>query len=253
MTKQLISTRNFEPTKLYDILKTLDLWSSKIIKKDNFSFIKFGDGEFFCMMGIEGENCDNHPYSKELGDKLYDAWYSFNKYSNIYIAEWAGHKPEMDLKSDSEKFQYELISKTELKVNFVNYEIVLQNTLSEQKYNFYKTIKNSNRKKIFVGPKRLFGVKEFLNIDILIEVPLINGFSEYENILSEIKNNIQDDAIYMFCSGMMSKSLIKNILDINNKSTCLDIGSGLDSIFVGQTREGQIPNNIVRDYYKELL
>lgn len=249
---EYISSRKFNIEVIKKIFDTLDLWTNKIEKNENFSFIKFGDGEFFCMMGEKGQNCDKHPYSEELGKKLYDAWYFFNSIDNIYIAEWAGHKPGMRLETPFEKFQCELIEKTNIDVNFVNFEILLQNTLSENKFNFLRKIKNFKRKKIFVGPKRLFGVKNFLNVDVLIEVPVVNSFSEYTNILEKLLTEITDNSIIMFASGMPSKSFIHKALEYNKNITCLDIGSGFDAIFYRVTREGQLNPNIIKNYYKEL-
>lgn len=249
--KEYYSTRKFNEEILNKIFSTLKQWTDFIQNTINFSFIKFGDGEFYCMMGQEGENCDHHPYSKDLSVKLYDAWYFFNTLDNIYIAEWVGHKPDMNNASISEKFQFDLISKTNIKVNFVNYEILLQNTLCEEKYNFLKSLKNSNRKKIFVGPERLNGVVNFLNVDKFIHVPLINTFSKYDELLSTILNKVEDNSIFLFSCGLPSKSFIHKILEYNNNVTCLDFGSGFDSMFVGHTREGQIDGNFVKNYYKQ--
>jgi hypothetical protein len=247
--KEYYSTRNFNEETLNKIFSTLKKWTEFIQNTTNFSFIKFGDGEFYCMMGEEGENCDHHPYSKELAVKLYDAWYFFNTLEYIYIAEWAGHKPDMNCATISERFQLDLISKTDIKVNFVNYEILLQNTLCEDKFNFLKSIKDSNRKKIFVGPNRLQGVNDFLNVDTFINIPLINTFAKYDEILPTILNEIEDNSIFLFSCGLPSKSFIHKILEKNNNVTCLDFGSGFDSMFVGHTREGQIDGNYVKNYY----
>lgn len=247
--KQYISSRNFDEDTKNKIMDTLKIWTNYIENNINFSFIKFGDGEFYCMMGKDGENCDGHKYTPELAVKLYDAWYFFNTLDNIYIAEWAGHKPGMNYLTESEKFQLDLISKTNVNVSFVNFEILLQNTLSEEKFNFFRSIKKSNNKKIFVGPDRLSGVVEFLNIDKFVSVPLVNAFSNYDEILKNIEVEVDDNCIFMFSSGLPTKSFINKILEKNKKVTCLDIGSGFDSLFVGQTREGQIYGETVKNYY----
>ena len=31
---------------------------------ENFTFVKYGDGELICMIGGKGENCDCHPYRR---------------------------------------------------------------------------------------------------------------------------------------------------------------------------------------------
>jgi len=262
----IITTRHYPPDYLKNITETLSLWTNFINSKTNFSFIKFGDGEFFCMMGAPGTNCDQHPYTKELGDKLLAAWNFFSTcdLENIYIAEWGDQPgsfgtpqnivPRQNLNNPVFDFFNQLMSQRK-KHNFklVNFEIVLQNTLTTEKYNFYKSIKNSKRKKIFIGPERLKNVQSFLNVDLHIQIPLLNSFTKYDKILSACLDIIEDDTIFIFSSGMPTKSLISDILNYKNNITCIDIGSGFDSLFVGGTREGQIETTVVRDFYKELL
>lgn len=219
-------------------------WTNNIKNNINFSFVKFGDGEFNCMMGLDGCNCDSHPYSKELSDKLYDAWYFLTPLYNIYISPWYTMDFYEKLLSTTNDIKCQLIG--------TRYEILLQNNLNQEKYHFFKSIKESTRKKIFVGPQRLSGVVDFLDIDEFIRIPLINAFSEYEKILNDIYTQIQNNSIFLFSSGMMTKSLIHKILERNSNITCLDIGSGFDSIFVGHTRSGQIPEE-AKNYYEKLL
>ena len=52
---------------------------------------------------------------------------------------------------------------------------------------------------------------------------------------------------------MPSKSLIHKTLEYENETTCLDIGSGFDAIFIGRTREGQLKKEIIKKYYGDLL
>jgi hypothetical protein len=106
--------------------------------------------------------------------------------------------------------------------------------------------------KIFVGPERLNGVVNFLNVNNFVQVPLINTFSKYDELLPNILNEIEDNCIFLFSCGLPSKSFIHKILERNNSVTCLDFGSGFDSMFVGHTREGQIDGNFIKNYYKNL-
>ena len=39
-----------------------------------FSFTRFGDGEWSAMLNRQGENCDGHAYSEELGKQLKNAF-----------------------------------------------------------------------------------------------------------------------------------------------------------------------------------
>lgn len=262
----IITTRHFPPDYLQTTLDTLQYWTDLINNNNNFSFIKFGDGEFYCMMGEQGNNCDLHPYSRELGIKLIEAWnfFSSTNIPNIYIAEWGDQpgsfgtpqhvRPVQNINNPVHLFLQRLLqSKSSHNFKLTNFEIVIQNTLSAQKYNFYKSIKLTNRRKIFVGPERLQEVKSFLNTDYLIQIPLRNTFSKYEDILTSCKSLLTDNCIVMFSSGMPTKSIIHKLLEYKNNITCIDVGSGFDALFVGGTREGQLPKETVREFYKDLL
>ena len=270
--KKIITTRKYITDKHQQkILDMINIFTENIKNNNNFTIVKFGDGELISMMGPDyrrkenGElrfgncNCDGHPFdSGGLGQKLMDSWYFFNelnnKYNNVYIPEWTLEPYGRDTTLPM-KFFKKLKKETKgFNINFVHYEILLQNTLSQEKFNFYENIKNSKRKKIYVAPNRMHdGVSRFLNIDKCVSVPLENAHVEYDRILSDIQNEIVKDCIILFSCGMPAKSLIHKLLEIENEITCLDVGSGFDPIFNFQTREGQLETFVIKDYYKELL
>ena len=67
----------------------IDFFTKKILFNENFSFVKFGDGELICMIGAIGKNCDHHPYSKRLGRLLEESFVNLLRlYNNTYLAEW---------------------------------------------------------------------------------------------------------------------------------------------------------------------
>jgi hypothetical protein len=264
--KPLITTRFYPTDYLKEIFDTLDLWSNCINNNNNFSFIKFGDGELYCMMGAPGQNCDKHPYSPELGNKLIDAWnfFSDTNIKNIYIAEWGDQpgsfgmpqyaRPVQNLNNPVFSFLQHILShRQHHNFNFVNYEILMHHTVSEHKYNFFKCIKESNRKKIFVGPERLHRVQQFLNKHVHIPIPILNSFGAYDTILSRCLEETENNAIFIFCGSLPSKSLIHKILQNNSNVTCLDAGSSFDPLFVGGTREGQINTDILLAFYQEII
>ena len=41
-----------------------------MLNNENFTFVKYGDGEILCMIGGKGKNCDHHPYSEKLRKEL---------------------------------------------------------------------------------------------------------------------------------------------------------------------------------------
>lgn len=255
---EILSNRAYEPDYFKKILDTLNMWTDCIKTNKNFTFVKFGDGDLISMtatpesLAYWGQaDCDGHPFDVcGLGQKTRDAWKFFNeeyKQNPIYLAEWTWG-PWGEYMADFIK------NTSELNVNLVNFEILLQNTLCQEKYDFFKSIKESKRKKIFVGPKRLHdGVAKFLNINELIEVPLDGVIYKYDDILSNILKNIEKDAILLFSSSRPTRSFIHKSLEYGNEITCLDIGSGFDAMFYGYTREGQFQGHIIRNYYRDLL
>ena len=38
----------------------------KIVNKEMYSFSRWGDGEWLCLLGAKGMNCDKHQYFPEL-------------------------------------------------------------------------------------------------------------------------------------------------------------------------------------------
>jgi len=199
------------------MLTKLDTYIENIKNNVNFSFTKRGDGELACMRGDKGANCDSHPYTRELGDRLKEAFEFMEGKANI--AEW---------------------------VDQVNFNMFLHRTDNdlEKVREFWKTVKISKRKKIFVGPERLAGVINMLNIDEFIEIPLINTF---ENMPS--MNCPENDSIYIFSCGMPAKVLIVDMLKGNKNITCIDAGSSFDPIFIGKTRTEQADKETLRRLY----
>jgi len=211
----------------------------RIKQGENFNFVKMGDGEMSAMLGAKGQNCDGQQYSKKLGEGLKKAYKMIGKVKNTHITKW---------KLGMEKERKSLEGKLGIKCE-VNHDLLLNrvNELSVYHYNFWKAIKNSSRKKIFVGPKRLEGVVKFLNIDDFIEIPEKNSYEAKFHI------KLKDNAIILFSAGMPSKIWISKLLKINPNITCIDCGSAFDPIFVGQTRTNQALQSELKDFYKDLI
>ena len=71
-----------------------------------------------------------------------------------------------------------------------------------------------------------------LGIDNFVEVPIINAFSDYDRVINElVQIGVDDDNIYILCCSMMSCLICRDLKEINQKITLIDVGSGLDPIF----------------------
>lgn len=239
------------------IKKNLTHLQDLIIKNENFSIIKFGDGEIDCMQNKIGGNIDKHLYSKELGDKLKLSLIELVE-KNVYISDWFYSNPPINSRDDGNLAYYEkFISENSLVLNFVRpFELVMLgwgNLELPYLFNFYNTIKMSKRHKIYVGSQKMIELKNILALDNFVEIPLINAFSEYNKIVNDIKNVIVDDSIIMLSVGLQSPVVSNELLNFNPNITIIDVGSGFDSLCFAQTR-GRAQSSVseAKKYFKEL-
>jgi len=205
----------------------IDLAISKIIEKENFSFVKRGDGEEACMNGDTGSNCDGHLYTIELNDKLVSSYKLFSTIPNVFVPRF-----------EDQEYYNSLLHRTDSNVQKVR--------------QLYRLIREDKRKKIFVGPERLGLVNTILKTNCQIAVPLDNCFNYYDEIVVSLKNEIIDDCIILFSCGMPAKPLIADCLKTNQNITCLDLGSAFDPL-IGETRTYQISTQDIVELYKEYL
>ena len=219
----------------------IDKWASFIKSGVNFTFTKFGDGEAICMGLCRGENCDGQVYSMELGNKLIEAAKFLSNSNNVFIGEW-----NFDSYGD---MLNEIFSRNGINFNYVPYSTLL-NTEDAPLRNLkelYEAINNSELSKVYVCPEKLNEAKSIFGCDIL-NVPERNAFASYNYIKAELLKS--NHKIFIYSAGLMSKVLIKDIMSEKPDTTHIDIGSGLDNIFVGQTRANQIPQEQLIKFYK---
>jgi|SaaInlStandDraft_2_1057019.scaffolds.fasta_scaffold129708_2 hypothetical protein len=238
-------------------MMSIELFTDKISNNDNFVFLKIGDGEIISMQFKEGENIDGHKYSKDLGNDNIEG-YKYLSSIGAYISDWySSNPPKNPHDFPNFKFFNHFNNENNIKPNFISpFEVLMiqKNKLGDKSLlEFYRSITNSKRKKIYVGPERLKGICNYLKIDDYITIPLVNAYDEKDKIYEEIKNAITDDCIILFSVGLQSPGLISDIHKFKNNITLLDIGSGFDSLIVGNTRWGQPTTQQAKNYYKELL
>ena len=227
----------------------IDFFTKKMLNNENFTFVKYGDGEILCMIGGKGENCDHHPYSEKLKKELEKSFVKLLRlYDDVYLAEWVDNLV---------KTRESYVNVNGLKPKFADYEcfLTLKENLNDKKLlNFYTLLKKTKRKKIFVGPRKLKKVTTMLGIDNFVEVPIINAFSDYDRVMDELVHiEVNDNNIYILCCSMMSCLICSDLKEINKKITLLDVGSGLDPIFGERTRPKQPSEEECFEYFRDLL
>ncbi len=195
---------------------------NKINNSEQFIFVRFGDGECRNIFSQDESehNDDGNYYYKEQGIQLLDAYKWFVKNTNTYLGKWHSHI-------------YPILEQFPIECTLVYYDLlthkVENHKIPQLKIDFFKSIKQSNRKKIYCSNKEIINVlTDVLHLDTTIEIPLQNSFKNLSSIVHQLLNLEPDNAIIMFSGGMTAKIIIKYIAEKFPNNTYIDCGSIFD-------------------------
>ncbi len=243
--------------------ETLEKFKFFILEYKNFSVVRFNDGELQCANEVQGENCDGHPYSSELGKLLKESLDFFMSQDNVYLTDPIGGVAKtivempwidpyfFDILRDTRYFFEPYLNRHPSFKNFIDSEGLHHriNAMPIQLRDFVNTIRNSRRRKLYVGPKRMEGIINFIDSTNYTFIPENNCFDQYEIIKKHLKESITNDCIAIITAGMMTKPLIMELIKHNPNGTYLDFGSSFDPMFYEQTRTGQPTMQEMKDFY----
>lgn len=210
---------------------------SKLKNKENFTFSRIAsDGELNCIFQKEGQNCDKHPYHKDMGDKLRSI---INTPQRYYLGL-------QSLAYNQRKDQIDEIA-TRMNHRWCNADILHHASINGDFEKMMTALEG--RDIIFVAPKRLEGLKdvfpEVFGYYKHILIPDVNCWSEYEHVKQSIRRSIhKKDMVILYCASMMTKVLIDNIFEQHLETiTQIDCGSVFEP-YVGVSN---------RTYHKNII
>ena len=215
--------------------------------KTPISFCKYGDGEYGCMIGWNGCNCDADGYTtkKRLG-LLAALPFMVDQLPNAYIGMW--HTAE------SLQWMQRLATKP---VVWANYHSIMLESYSPEKIELYRTIKRSDMKKVYLCNALLAKAQLLFDIDHMIYVPLNNWFDDMvEGVVEQIAAVLDPTApcIVMMSAGMGAKIVVYLLAQRFPHHIYLDFGSALDKICTKHTSRGWEPAyETTMEWLKELL
>jgi len=208
----------------------------KINNKENFSFTRWGDGEWFCTWGVSGRNTDSHEYFPELRSGLNKALKNDKGY---YKAIWnITHGQIARILNPLTNF----LNQENIIVDWVNAgiweDLVLKGGIEElieslEKRNFVIVSNDSLRD---------------LNVKYtdFISVPLVNCFLDKERIKKEMIDISEkyDNVVFGMSSSMATNVIVDELYDvIGDKCSMIDFGSIWDP-FVGRNTRGYHKNYV---------
>lgn len=211
------------------------------------SVTRFGDGEAICILDLPGHTADAHPYSRDLGDAVFDSLQILCNTPNCWFGNWFWHPfgPLIHLwvEAVAPGFEHWCPHEIFMHVNTQNPETVSA---------IYKGIRNLDRHKVLVRPRRIAGADLFFKVDEAIEVPAINGWGVYQDILAQCRKVVRRDSVVLMAYGMPAKPLAARMLwDIG--ATVLDLGSGVDPLIGIKSREGQWSTDYLKQFYGDIM
>lgn len=212
--------------KLSDIVKKEHLTFNEICYRlkvgQNFTYSRFGDGEFNAIFGVKGENCDKHQYFPDMGREL---------------ATILASKPpyEIGLLLDLKDQEYETkittwlwdhgIHPDNITYNYSGvFHIALKLGLMPEMFQALK-----DRRVLLVGPWHIMKIKDRIDYELLIEVSPRNCWLDSDLVMSELDQQIRKNTVVLFCASMAANVWIHRFWKMyKNSVTLIDLGSGID-------------------------
>ena len=184
--------------------------------RTEFKFARYGDGEFNCMFGKPGRNCDLHEYFPDMGTRLMKSLLRANYMVGIQPLALTLYRERI----------VPLITGLD-----VYNSDALHNASIDGCLNMF-TNALEGRYVILVGPVHL----STFDAGVHIIIPSVNCWTEYENIRQQIAFHIDgvNNAVVLLAASMMSEVLIDDFAD--EPHTFIDIGSVLDPYFGVKSR-----------------
>lgn len=226
----------------------LEEFTKRLLLGNNFTIVKFGDGEFRNMISKDERehNCDGCNYFKELGLELIRSYIYCLNNTNIYINRWHSHVYNV-------QFEMEKEAKFDPSRKFLFYDLLVQKlipgptpgsprTFKNSQITFFKAVKAVQRTKIYVSNENMVrALAPLLCINYGILVPEVNSYNSKNQILENIDKLLEQlktnkDIIFLFSCGMFSKVLISILSNKYPDNTFLDIGSTFDGL-IKQSRD----------------
>ena len=182
-----------------------------------FTFSRFGDGEWLAISQAQpdGTNCDGNKYYKDLGKRLEEI---ISKKQDYYI----GHQnvDAYTLKKDYPQ-------------DWVNSDIFHE--LSEMQGLDYLFDLLNDIHVVYIGNKSLSSLPF---VDEFIEIPYNNVWDNYNDVLNEIKNKMNDGIhkTFLLSTGMACEVFVHDLWNFNKDNTYMDVGSVFDPYVGRKTR-----------------
>lgn len=203
-----------------------DLFVNKIKNNINFSFCRFGDGEWNAIIDVEGENCDGHQYFDDMGAALRKCFDGQRSYymgiQPLSIRTMLSHVSPFAFSHNQRYFNADIFHKAS-EFGMIS--------------SFFEALKE--REIVLVGPAYLKDINK-IKLSRHVVIPEKNCWLERDNTLNELRKELigKDGTVVLFTASMASNVYIDILhAEYGDKFSFFDVGSLLDP-FVGRHTRG---------------
>jgi len=210
--------------------KLYQTFCNKITKGDPLAFLRWGDGEWNCVLGRDGENCDGHQYYRSLRLALQAV---LKKQESYYYGLQPKAAHDM---GDEIKIYLDVMR---IDISFINADIFHDASTESLLVDFFKACEGKNV--VLVGPETLTMMRMRFSNLTHIKVPHKNAWLEHAEILKQLEEVLMGadgKTVVLFCCGMMANVLIDELWSgLFGGLIMLNMGSVFDPYCARMTRK----------------
>ena len=229
--------------------KSLDHYINLLATNQKFSFTRWGDGEWSCLFGAEGQNCDKHIYFPKMANGLAEV---FQNHKGYFLATWSkllkDGSPRPMMKNILPSIE-EFLQINDLTFDWVDATVWEEAAMAGEFSPLVRQLEKMNFVIVSESSKRELPIK----YTDFIDVPAENCFLEKDSIKEQMIQMCKkyDNVVFGLSASMATNVIVDELYPvIGDKCWMIDFGS---------VWEPYVPNPVhVRSYHnryktKELI
>ncbi len=200
------------------VLNKLEFYINKLKNNEKFSFTRWGDGEWSCLFGAQGENCDKHKYFPDMAEDLKCV---FEEHKGYVLATWPLNRPMM---KNISQYILRFLETNELIFDWHDATVWEEAAMDGTIKPLIKQLEKMDFIIVSESSKRRLSIK----YKDFIEIPSVDCYLEKENIK---KNMIRLCNKYKYPVFGLSASMATNVIidelynEIGDSCWMIDFGS----------------------------
>ena len=229
-----------------DMDESARILTRMIRDKEPFFYARIGDGAIELLSGKQGATCDGEVYTPELAGAMREAIRLLYGCPGAFYGDWS-----TATNGSAPRYVDQWLRLIDGPL--LHFEALLLNRESEALVDFYRAVREDARRKVVMGPRRIEGAN-FVLLTAQIGTPINCGMQllEFMPMMEHELDRLAPELL-LFGAGMAGLVAAVRYWAKHPGVTCVHLGSALDPLFHGKTRNGQLSQAKCREMFKELL